>query len=154
ASNNEPLTLAVDVRLQAIMHEEIEKAVEEFSAIGATGVIMDLHSGELLSMLSLPDFDPHKPGKADDAARFNRATLGAYEMGSTFKSFTMAMALEYGTANMKSSYDAVNPLKIANFTITDAHPAHRWLSVPEIYAMSSNVGTARMVMEIGTKRQK
>lgn len=153
-ANREPFAVSLDVRLQAIMHEEMEKAVDEFKAIGATGIIMDLESGELLSMLSLPDFDPHKPGKADDAARFNRAALGSYEMGSTFKSFTMAMALEYNTANMKSSFDAANPLKIGGFTIQDAHPMHRWLTVPEIYAYSSNVGTARMVLDIGIKRQK
>ncbi len=75
-------------------------------------------------------------------------------MGSTFKSFTMALALEYGTANMKSSFDATNPLKVSSFVISDAHSMHRWLTVPEIYAYSSNVGTARMIMEIGTKRQK
>ena len=154
AINNEPFPLSIDVRLQGIMHEEVAKAVDEFNAIGATGVILDLHSGEILSMLSLPDFDPHKLLKSEDAARFNRATLGAYEMGSTFKSFTMAMALENGTANMKSSYDATNPLKIGGFTISDAHSMHRWLTVPEIYAYSSNVGVARMVMEVGAKRQK
>ncbi|MBY0408177.1 MAG: penicillin-binding protein 2, partial [Rickettsiales bacterium] len=102
----------------------------------------------------LPDFDPHNPMKSKEANRFNRATLGTYEMGSTFKTFTMAMALEAGTANMKSSFDANNPLKIANFTIQDSHPMHRFLTVPEIYAYSSNVGTARMVLEVGAKRQK
>ena len=154
ALNGEPFALAIDVRLQAIMHEEMVKAVDEFDAIGATGVIMDVHSGEILSMVSLPDFDPHKLVKSEDKARFNRATLGAYEMGSTFKSFTMAEALEYGTATMRSSYDASSALKIGSFTISDAHPMHRWLTVPEIYAHSSNVGTARMAMEIGIKRQK
>ncbi len=154
AVNGQPLQLSLDVRLQAIMHEEMQAAVDQFQAIGATGVIMDLRSGELLSMVSLPDFDPHNPMASKEASRFNRATLGTYEMGSTFKTFTMAMALEGGTANMKSSYDADHPLKIANFTISDAHPMHKWLTVPEIYAYSSNVGTARMVLDVGTKKQK
>jgi len=154
ALNREPLKLALDVRLQGIMKEEISRAVEQFQAIGATGVIMDVKSGEILSMLSLPDFDPNRSGKADDSARFNRATLGAYEMGSTFKSFTMAMAMEYGTATMKSSYDAANNLKIGGFTIQDSHPMHRWLTIPEIYAFSSNVGTARVVLDVGIKRQR
>ncbi len=154
AVNGKPLEMSLDVRLQGIMHEEVSKAVEEFNAIGATGVIMDLRSGEILSMLSLPDFDPHNMKKGEEAARFNRATLGAYEMGSTFKSFTMAAAFENNTANMKSSYDATGPLHISSFTISDAHSMHRWLSVPEIYAYSSNVGTARMIMEVGTKQQK
>lgn len=151
---NEPLSLSLDVRLQAILHEEMASAIEQFSAIGGAGVIMDLRSGELLSLVSMPDFDPHNPMKSKDATRFNRAALGTYEMGSTFKTFTMAMALEAGTAGMKSSFDAVNPLKIASFTIQDSHPMHRWLTVPEIYAYSSNVGTARMVLEVGAKRQK
>ena len=154
ALNNKPLALSVDVRLQGIVREEMAAAVQEFNAIGATGIIMDLHSGELLSMVSLPDFDPHKPGKSSDEARFNRASLGDYEMGSTFKSFTMAMAMENNVANFKSSFDATGPLKIGNFTISDAHSMHRWLTMPEIYAYSSNVGTARMVMQVGIKRQK
>jgi len=154
ALNHAPFALSLDARLQAIMREEMMKAVDEFHAIGATGVIMDVHSGELLSMVSLPDFDPNRPGKADDNARFNRASLGVYEMGSTFKSFTMAMALDYGIANFKSSYDATNPLKVANFTISDAHSLHRWLTMPEIYAFSSNVGTARIIMDVGIKKQR
>lgn len=154
ALNRDPLALSIDIRLQAIMREEMKNAMEEFNAIGATGVIMDLSNGELLSMVSLPDFDPHKPSKASDAAKFNRASLGTYEMGSTFKSFTMAMALDAGIVNMKSGYDATNPFKVATFTIQDTHPKRRWLSVPEIYAYSSNIGTAKMVLDVGTKRQK
>lgn len=153
-ANRQPLTLSLDVRLQAIMHSEIKQAMDEFNAIGATGVIMDIHSGELLSMVSLPDFDPQRPASATDAQKFNRATLGTYEMGSTFKTFTSAMALDYGTVNMKSGYDASRPFKIASFTISDAHPEGRWLSVPEIYAYSSNIGTAKMALDVGVKRHK
>jgi cell division protein FtsI (penicillin-binding protein 3) len=152
--NREPFALSIDVRLQGMMREEMMKAVEQFQALGATGIVLDVQSGELLSMVSLPDFDPNKPGKAEDEARFNRASLGDYEMGSTFKSFTMAMALEYKTATMRSSYDATNPLKISSFTIRDAHSMHRWLTVPEIYTHSSNIGAARMAMEVGAKRQR
>ena len=152
--NNAPLAISIDVRLQAMMRDEMAKSVREFNAIGATGVILDIKSGELLSMVSLPDFDPHKPSKGADEAKFNRATLGTYEMGSTFKSFTMAMGLDYGVTNMKSGYDTSHPLKIATFTITDAHPEARFLTVPEIYAYSSNIGTAKMALDIGTKRQK
>lgn len=154
ALNKEPLALSVDIRLQAILREEMKNTMEEFRAIGATGVIMDLKTGELLSMVSLPDFDPHKPSKYPDANKFNRASLGTYEMGSTFKSFTMAMALDAGIVNMKSGYDATNPFKVSTFTIQDTHPKRRWLSVPEIYAYSSNIGTAKMVLDVGTKRQK
>lgn len=152
--NNEPLVLSIDVRLQSMLRSEMLSAVEEFRAIGATGVILDIGSGEVLSMVSLPDFDPHKPSKASDSEKFNRATLGTYEMGSTFKSFTMAMGLDYGVATMKSGYDATNPLKISTFTIRDAHGKKRWLSIPEIYAYSSNIGAAKMALDVGTKRQK
>ena len=153
-SNHDALALSIDVRLQAIMREEMKKAVDEFHAIGATGMILDLRSGELLSMVSLPDFDPHKPSKSEDVARFNRAAQGSYEMGSTFKTFTMAMGIDSGTTSMKGGYDATNPLKIGNFTINDAHAKKRWLSVPEIYAYSSNIGTAKMALDVGTKKQK
>lgn len=153
-NNREPLALSIDVRLQAIMREEMQRAVQEFRAIGGAGIIMDVRSGELLSSVSLPDFDPHRPAKGEDATRFNRVSLGTYEMGSTFKSFTMAMAMEYGTVNMQSSYDATNPMKISSFTIQDSHPQRRRLTVPEIYAYSSNIGTAKIALDVGTKKQK
>ncbi len=153
-ANREPLKLSLDTRLQAIMYSEVKQAVEEYNAIGATGMIMDMDTGELLSMVSLPDFDPQKPSSATDAQKFNRATLGTYEMGSTFKTFTSAMALDYGTVTMKSGYDASRPFKIASFTISDTHGKGRWLSVPEIYAYSSNIGTAKMALDVGAKRQK
>jgi cell division protein FtsI (penicillin-binding protein 3) len=154
ADNYTPLSLSLDVRLQAIMCEEIEKAMEAFQAIGAVGVIMDINSGELLSMVSLPDFDPHRPAKEADKAQFNRASLGVYEMGSTFKTFTMAMGLEHKIVNMASGYDATNPFKVSSFTIQDSHPERRWLSVPEIYAYSSNIGTAKLALDVGNRRQK
>ncbi|MDX1974171.1 MAG: penicillin-binding protein 2 [Rickettsiales bacterium] len=153
-NNRDNLTLSVDVRLQAIMYEEVKRAMEEFKAIGAMGVIMDLRNDEVLSMVSLPDFNPNKMGKAEDQARFNRVTLGVYEMGSTFKSFTMALGLDSGKVNMSSGYDATNPLKISTFTIQDTHPQKRWLSVPEIYTYSSNIGTAKMALDIGGAKQK
>ena len=148
------MALSIDVRLQAILHEEVERAVDEFRAIGAAGVIMDMQSGELVSMVSLPDFDPHKPTKTPEIARFNRVALGTYEMGSTFKSFTMAMGFENGTINMRSIYDATNPLKIGGFTIQDTHPQRRPLTVPEIYAYSSNIGTAKVALDVGGKKQR
>lgn len=148
------LELSIDLRLQNIVYDEIRKGMEEFRAIGATGVMLDVKTGEVLAMANLPDFDPHRPGASQDVARFNRATLGAYEMGSTFKTLTAAMALDYGTTSMKSGYDATRPIKIASFTITDTHPQNRWLSVPEIFAYSSNIGTVKMALDVGVERQK
>lgn len=150
----EQLQLSLDMRVQAIVREEVQAAVKEFSAIGGTGVVMDIRSGEILAMASLPDFDPHEPGKASSDARFNRATLGVYEMGSTFKTFTMAVALESGVSTMQSGYDATKPIRVARFTINDSHPENRWLTVPEIFAYSSNIGTVKMIMDVGTDKQR
>jgi cell division protein FtsI (penicillin-binding protein 3) len=141
--------------VQNIVHEAIKQGMEVSNAIGATGIVMDLHSGEILALDNLPDFDPHTPGTGQATARFNRASLGAYEMGSTFKTFTTAMALDYGLVNLTdTTYDATHPLVYDRYIIHDAEPMGRWLTVPEIYAYSSNIGTARMAMDIGVVRQK
>lgn len=150
----EPLKLAIDVRLQNLMYDQLSVAVEEFQAIGATGVIANVKTGEVVSMVNLPDFDLNRPAPDKSLSRFNRASLGAYEMGSTFKTFTTAMALDSGTVDMKGGYDASHPIRVARFTIKDSHPKNRWLSVPEIYAYSSNIGTVRMAMDVGIERQQ
>lgn len=146
-----PVKLSVDLRLQHIMHRELSEAVRKFKASGAIGMITDVNTGEVLSMVSLPDFDPHHPGAAPDQARFNRATLGVFEMGSTFKLFSTAAALDSGHINFNSSYDARVPIKYGRFTISDYHAKNRVMTVPEIFIYSSNIGTARMAMETGTK---
>ncbi len=152
--NDKPLQLSLDLRVQSILRDEVSKAIGEFQAIGGVGVVLDIKSGEVLAMTSLPEFDPHQPGRASDDARFNRATLGVYEMGSTFKTFTMAASLDNNVVTMKGGYDASHPIHMGGFTITDAHPEGRWLSVPEIFAYSSNVGTAKMALDLGGKRQQ
>lgn len=152
--NEKPLQLSLDLRVQSMLRDELSKAVKDFSAIGGTGIVMDIHSGELIAVTNLPEFDPNAPGKADANAMFNRATLGAYEMGSTFKSFTMAAALEYGVNRISDGYDASQPLRMAGFTISDYHGKGRWLSLPEIFAYSSNIGTAKAALAIGKERQQ
>lgn len=149
-----PLQLSLDLRVQSILHDELERAMKDFSAIGATGVIVDIKTGEVLAISSLPQFDPNQPGKASDNARFNRATLGVYEMGSTFKTFTAAAALDYGSVAMTGGYDATSPIHKAGFTIRDFHPEGRWLSVPEIIAYSSNIGAAKMALDLGSAHQQ
>jgi cell division protein FtsI (penicillin-binding protein 3) len=152
--NKDPLRLSLDLRVQNIVHEELKAGMEEYGAIGATGIVLDVHSGEVLALSNLPDFNPHQAGEAPDNARFDRATLGTYEMGSTFKTFTIAMALDDGIATLNDSFDATHPIQYAHYTIHDAEPFNRWLTVPEIYAYSSNIGTVRMAMDIGTQRQQ
>jgi cell division protein FtsI (penicillin-binding protein 3) len=151
---DEPLALSMDIRLQSILHNEISSAMKNFSAIGGTGVVMDVTNGEVLAMVSLPSFDPHDPLSGNKEARFNRASLGAYEMGSTFKTFTVAMALNEGIIGVQDGYDASRPIRAAGYTINDYHPVHRWLSVREIYAYSSNIGTVKMALDVGAKKQR
>ncbi|MGD1879385.1 MAG: peptidoglycan D,D-transpeptidase FtsI family protein [Kiloniellaceae bacterium] len=150
----QPLRLSIDLRIQHLLASELSGAMQTFSAVGAAGVVMDARSGEVLAMVSLPTFDPEKPAAAPADARFNRATLGTYEMGSVFKIFTTAMALDNGVVTLQDGYDVRQPIHVARFTIRDFHPKNRWLSVPEIFMYSSNIGTVHMVMDAGTAAQQ
>ncbi|MCA8909314.1 MAG: penicillin-binding protein 2, partial [Rhodospirillaceae bacterium] len=149
-----PVRLTIDVRLQEILRQELAAAIDEFSAIGGAGVVMDVRSGELLALSSLPDYDPDEIADADADALFNRATLGIYEMGSTFKIFTTAMALDSGTTTIAGTFDATHPIQVGRFTINDFHAQARWLTVPEIFRYSSNIGSVRMALAVGTERQQ
>ncbi|MEQ8585177.1 MAG: penicillin-binding protein 2 [Thalassobaculaceae bacterium] len=150
----EPLTLSVDLRIQHIVRQELARQIGLFEAIGGTAVVLDVNTGETVAMVSLPDFDPNLAGDMSDDQRFNRATLGVYEMGSTFKIFNTAMALDAGTVTLNDGYDATKPIRISRFTINDFHGEHRWLSVAEIFKYSSNIGSVKMAMDVGTDGQK
>jgi cell division protein FtsI (penicillin-binding protein 3) len=151
---SETLQLSIDVRVQNIVRQELADAVAKFKATGGAGVVMDVRTGELTSLVSLPDFDPNEPGTAPDDARFNRVTLGVYEMGSTFKIFNTAMVLEAGSTTLAGRFDATQSIHIGRFTITDYHAEKRWLSVPEIFMYSSNIGSVKMALEAGTPAQR
>ncbi|WP_282606501.1 penicillin-binding protein 2 [Pelagibius sp. Alg239-R121] len=150
----EPLQLSLDVRIQHILAEELSGAMSEFRAVGAAGMVYDVRNGEVVAMVSLPSYDPNDAGNAVDDARFNRATLGVYEMGSVFKLFTTAMALDEGVVSVNDGYDTTDPIRAGRFTIRDYKPKKRWLSIPEILIYSSNIGTVHMAMEAGTSKQK
>jgi cell division protein FtsI (penicillin-binding protein 3) len=150
----QPFSLSVDLTVQRIVREEVQKAMDRFRAIGGVGVLMRADTAEVISMVSLPDFDANDAGGAIDDARFNRATLGVYEMGSTFKLFTAAMALEAGHAKLLTRFDASKPLKIGRFTIRDFYAKNRWLTVEEILIHSSNIGAARMAELSGPAGQR
>jgi cell division protein FtsI (penicillin-binding protein 3) len=150
----EPVRLSLDIRIQTLVRNELLKAIDAFHAQGATGMVLDVHTGELLSMVSLPDFDPNDPPAGVNEALFNRATKGAYEMGSTFKLFNTAMALESGRVNINSSFDATRPLVYGNHEIHDDHALNRWMTVPEILVHSSNIGSARMALAAGPEFQR
>lgn len=152
--NAEPLRLSLDVRVQAAVRDELAKSMAEFRAIGACGIVMDVRTGEVIAMVSLPDFDANKAGEAKNEERFNRAVTGMYEPGSTFKLQTAAMALDTGAAQLWTSFDAAHNIKIGRFTIQDFQGKHRALVFPEVIAYSSNLGAAHMAQMVGAERQR
>ncbi len=151
---DEPVRLSLDIRVQYVLRDEIARAIDEFQAIGGAGLVLDVDTGEIVAMVSLPDFDANTPGLAASDARFNRATLGAYEMGSTFKIFTLAMALESGAVTMRDGFDASRPIQVSRFTISDYKGQNRYLTVPEIFVYSSNIGAAKMALAVGAAGQR
>lgn len=153
-SQDEPLQLSLDVRVQEAIREEVAASIREFKAIGGTGMVMDVNTGEILGMVSLPDFNPNDMYSVKPETMFNRNTLGTYEMGSIFKALTIAMALDSGASRISDVYDATNPIRIANFVINDFHPKARPLNVAEIFMYSSNIGTAKIALDAGIKEQQ
>jgi cell division protein FtsI (penicillin-binding protein 3) len=149
-----PIELAVDLRVQHVLHEELAAARTKFGALAAAGLVLNVRTGEVLAMVSEPDYDPNNPREALDPSRINRLTTGVFEMGSTFKAFTVAMALDSGKTTLKSTFDARMPLHMGRFDIHDFEGQHRVLSVPEIFTYSSNIGAARMALAIGVDGHK
>ena len=149
-----PLRLSLDIRVEGVVREELLKAMDEFQAIGACGIVMDVNTGEVLAMVSLPDYDANdfRTAPADD--RFNRAVTGMYEPGSTFKLQTASMALDGGIVHIWDEFDAAHPIHIGRFTITDFEGKHRWLYLPEVLAYSSNLGAAHIAVDVGAERQR
>lgn len=152
--SDRPLKLSLDIRVQHALADELQAAMRGHEAIGAGGLVMDVNTGELLALVSMPDFDPNQSGRAQPNAMFNRVTKGLYELGSSFKTFTLAAALDDGLVSLHDGYDATKPLRVARFWIRDDHPKARYLSVPEIYTYSSNIGMAQMADDMGGKRQQ
>jgi cell division protein FtsI (penicillin-binding protein 3) len=144
-----PVRLSMDLRVQHVVHDEIAAGLERFHAIAAGGVVFNIKTGEVVAMASVPDFDPNNPYNAQDKDRLNRMSAGLYEMGSTFKSFTTAMALDDGDATLNSRFDASRPLKIGRQTIHDFHGKGRVLTLPEVFIYSSNIGSAREALAVG-----
>ena len=150
----EPVRLSLDLRVQNILREELVSAKDRYKALAAGGVVLNIHTGEVIAMSSIPDYDPNNPVGALEKDNMNRMSAGTFEMGSTFKTFTTAMALDSGKVKLTDSFDARNSITIGGFTIHDFHAKHRILSVPEIFIYSSNVGTARMADLVGIEAHK
>jgi cell division protein FtsI (penicillin-binding protein 3) len=152
--NGEPLRLSIDTRIENVVREELLAAKQEFDAIGAAGIVMDVNTGELLAIVSLPDYDANDFGRSSGDDRFDRAISGRYEPGSTFKLQTLSMALDNGVVHIWDTFDALNPIHIGRFTITDFEGKLRSLALPEVLAYSSNLGAARIAHLVGGERQR
>ncbi|MFW5881275.1 MAG: peptidoglycan D,D-transpeptidase FtsI family protein [Roseicyclus sp.] len=155
-----PLRLSIDLTVQAAVEEVLAGGMELMNASGASAVLMEIATGEIRAMASLPDFDPNarpRPlteGDQADSPLFKRAVQGVYELGSVFKTFTTAHALEEGLVRPDDIIDTRGPLRMAGFAITDFRPRGPEQTVSEIFIHSSNIGTARIAREIGAERQQ
>jgi len=149
-----PVELSVDLRVEHALRDELLKAKEKFKAKAASGLVSNVRTGEIVAMVSVPDFDPNNPKEAHDPDRINRLTTGVYELGSTFKAFTLAMALDSGKADLNSMWDARGPLHYGKFTIHDDEPKGRFLNMREVFTFSSNVGAARIALSQGVEAHK
>ncbi|MBZ5758523.1 MULTISPECIES: peptidoglycan D,D-transpeptidase FtsI family protein [Rhizobium] len=150
----EPVKLSIDVRVQAIARDVVTKAVVNFKAKGGGAIVLDVKTGEVIAMASAPDFDPNEPNASAAEGWLNRMSNGTFEMGSTFKTFTMAMALDSGKVTLRDAFDASAPIRIGGFVIHDFHGQGRVLTVPEIFQYSSNIGTAKIADLVGIDAHK
>jgi cell division protein FtsI (penicillin-binding protein 3) len=150
----EGIHLSMDLEVSHAMRDELLKSMKKYSAKGAAGILMNVDTGEVISMTSLPDFDPHYPKDALKPENINRVTMAVYEIGSTFKAFTAAMALDSGVVDLDTIYDATNPIKIGRHSISDFHAKNRELTVEEIFIYSSNIGAAKMAADFGVDYHK
>ncbi|WP_193335216.1 peptidoglycan D,D-transpeptidase FtsI family protein [Devosia beringensis] len=144
-----PVELSVDMRVQHVMHEQLLDAMTRYSAIAAAGVMVDVMTGEVIALASVPDFDPNVPASALVKDSFNRITAGIFEPGSIFKTVTMAGALDSGAVKISDQFDARFGIRFGRFTIDDFHGKHRILDLPEVYKYSSNIGTIRVMQAMG-----
>ena len=156
ASDLKPVTLSVDLRVQHLLRDELLKGMEKYRALAAAGAVMDVNTGEIIATVSLPDFDPSNPVDALEKDRINRINVGVYEMGSTFKALTVAMALDTGKANINSSYStAGGMMRFGRQVIREYRGGTgRTLTVPEVFVHSSNMGTVKMALSVGVEGHK
>ena len=144
-----PAELSIDLNVEQALTDEVSKAVEKFHALSGGGIIMDIETGEIIALASLPDFNPNAEDKHLTSDQQNKLTSGVYELGSVIKAVTFAMAFDYGTANLNSTYDTRQPLQIGKFRIHDFHAEHKLQSAEEVFTNSSNIGTAKMALQVG-----
>jgi len=155
ARRGQPVALAIDSRVQAMLESELANAVTTMSAEGGTGIVMDVRTGEVVAMASAPTFNPNAAGRSDASALYNRATMGVYELGSVFKPITVAAAMEAGViTSMQQRWDATAPIPLGRFRISDDHPLGRFINIPELMVHSSNIATAHVAEAMGVERMQ
>lgn len=152
-NNNEDIRLSIDVKLQSIIKDEVQNSINLHDALGGCGIMADIETGEVLAMVSLPDFEPQSK-KVIEEQRFNRATMGLYEPGSTMKPITVATALNENSVKLNDIFDISKPIKIGRHRISDYRPKHKELSLPEVITQSSNIGMAQIVEKMGSENQQ
>jgi len=144
-----PVELSIDMRVQHVLHDQLKDALTRYQAIAAAGAMMDIYTGEIIALASLPDFNPNEPASALVKDTFNRVTAGIFEPGSIFKTVTIAGALDSGAVKITDQFDARYGIRFGRYTIDDFHGKHRILSLPEVYKYSSNIGTIRIMQAMG-----
>lgn len=149
SDNSDALKLSIDFRIQNIVSEELEKSIEKFSGTGGVGVVADVTNGEVIALVSKPDFDPHNPANATPEQLFNAASLGVYEIGSVFKIITFAIGFDNQNISLRDAYYLSNNFVISKFRVKDFHPHTGWNSIAQIFMNSSNIGTSMIALEIG-----
>lgn len=154
ADNAPDLALSVDLRVQQVLTEELQKGLEHFKADTNAGIVLNIKTGEIVAMASLPNYDPNVPGNFSPQSRYSHASVSTYELGSVFKPITMAMALEDKITDLNETFPVQNPLKVRDKFIRDDHPSPVPMAMPKILAKSSNRGTALIAMRAGGDRQQ
>jgi len=149
AANHQSVPLSIDLRVQAALEDEVAKSAREFQVKGAVGLVTNVHTGEILAIASYPNFDPNQAGKSPPDALLNRAAASVFEMGSTFKTFTIAMALDSGKVTMASTFDTSATMQLGSRAIHDHEKVNYNMTVPEIYLKSSNIGASRIALQAG-----
>ena len=145
----EPVVLSIDMRVQNILHWELGEALDRYQAVAAAGTVIDVHTGEVVGLVSLPDFDPNRPATMLKEGRFNRITAGKFEPASIFKPITVAGALDSGVVTLTDQVDASSPVRFGKHSISDYYGKNRRLSIAEVLTYSSNIGTVRIAERIG-----
>lgn len=149
-----PLKLTIDAGLQDTIRRGLAEGIKKFSALGGVAILMDVNTAEVISMVSLPDYDPNRMFHVSDSALFNFATKGLYEPGSVLKVFNAALGLEKGNVKLTDRFDATKPIKLRYNVIKDYRGENRWLDLQEILIYSSNIGSAQIALKIGQEKQR